>query len=231
MFLKMVSAVPDFIYLYSNNGIYVNLFVGNETSINHNNQKIVFKMTTGYPWEGDVRLQVSPEYPIRLAVKVRIPIWSTGQENPFGLYHSDLNERPVLKVNGESVNITPVNGYVSIDRTWKEGDEIRLELPMKPRYIYANDEVKALNNQVAIASGPIIYSLEKHLNSSLDNLTIDKEAPMEMKHNPSLLGGINVITGQAETNKNEAYQFTAIPYFSIGNIKSGDAYKVWVSTR
>lgn len=231
MFLKMVSAVPDFIYLYTNDAIYVNLFAGNETSINHNNQKILLRMATDYPWDGGINLQVSPESPIQLAIKVRIPSWAVGQENPFGLYRSDLNTRPVLKVNGEPVDITPVNGYVTIDRIWKKGDEIHLELPMKPRLIYANDEVKALNNQVAIASGPIIYGLEGNQNNKLSSLRIDKETPMEIKHNAVLLGGINVITGRGVTEKAEEIEFAAIPYFSIGNIKSGDAYKVWVNSK
>ncbi len=229
--MKMVSAVPDFIYLYTDDAIYVNLFAGNETSINHNNQKIFLKMATDYPWKGEVNLQVSPESPTQFAIKLRIPSWAIGQENPFGLYHSDLDTRPVLKVNGEPVDITTVNGYVAIDRTWKKGDEIHLELPMKPRLIYANDKVKALNNQVAIASGPIIYGLEGNQNNTLKDMRINKATPMEINYNTALLGGINVITGRGVTDKAEEIEFTAIPYFSIGNIKSGDAYKVWVNTK
>ena len=100
-----------------------------------------------------------------------------------------------LKVNGKSIKVTPVNGYVTIDRTWKKGDEIQLELPMKPRFVDAKEEVKVLNGQVAIASGPIVYGLEGNNNSDLEKLKIDTTARMEIKYNPELLGGINVITG------------------------------------
>ena len=231
MFLKMVSAIPDFIYLYQSNALYVNLFVGNETTLDHNNQKISLKMDTKYPWDGKVSLKVSPEAATRLAIKIRIPDWALGTENPFGLYQSDLKQRPALKVNGTPVKVVPVNGYVTIDRTWKKDDEIKLELPMQPRFINAGKEVKVLNGQVAIAAGPIVYSLEGNKNPGMDKLKIDANVPMKISFNPALSGGMNEITGSAINGNAEQVMFNAIPYFAIGNIKPGDKYEVWVNSR
>ncbi|HMF70225.1 MAG TPA: beta-L-arabinofuranosidase domain-containing protein [Flavitalea sp.] len=231
MFLKMVSAVPDFIYLYDSSELYVNLFVGNDATVNHNGERISLQMVTRYPWDGNVSLKVSPEAEAKLAVKVRIPNWATGKENPLGLYRSDLRSRVTLKVNGESINVTPVDGYVTIDRTWKKGDEIQLELPITPRFVDASEEVKVLNGQVAIASGPIVYGLEGNNNTDLGKLKIDTAARMEIKYYPGLLGGINVITGHGVNDKSGKVDFNAIPYFAIGNIKPGDNYKVWVNSK
>ena len=231
MFLKMVAAVPDFIYLYNTGGLYINLFLGNETMLHHNNKKIAIKMDTHYPWDGKISIRVSPESSTRLPVKLRIPGWALGQENPFGLYNSTAGSSVSLKVNGESIKVSPVNGYVTIDREWKKDDEILLELPMKPRFVYANKQVKVLNGQVAIASGPLVYGLEGNKNNGLDKLKIDTSAPLDITFKEDLLTGINIITGQGINEKSEKIQFTAIPYFSIGNLKSGDSYKVWVSSR
>jgi len=228
MFLKIVSAVPDFIYLYKDNKLYVNLFIGNEATLNHNNEKINLKMTTQYPWNGKVELLVSPTSEVNIPINIRIPNWAIGEENPFGLYNSKSSSPVSVKVNGETVKVAPVNGYVSIDRTWKSGDKIELELPMTPRFVYANEQVNDLAGQVAIASGPVIYCLEKNMNRELDKVTINTAGPLELKYSPDVLGGVNVVTGHGFTAENDDVSFTAIPYFAIGNIKTGDSYKVWM---
>jgi DUF1680 family protein len=231
MFLKMVGAMPDFIYLYRNDSLYVNLFVGNEATLTHHNKKIGLKTTTRYPWEGRVVLQLSPESETDIPIKIRIPGWALGQENPFGLYRSHSAAAVQLEVNGQAVEATPVNGYVTIDRKWKKGDEIVLDLPMKPRAIYANTRVAILQGQVAIASGPLIYGLEGNNNADLRKLKIDTDSPFNMVFNPALLGGINVITGGAVNEKAEPVKFQAIPYYAIGNLKPEDSYDVWINTR
>ncbi len=229
MFLKMVSAVPDFIYLYKKDTLYVNLFAGNEATLSHNNHLVKLKMTTKYPWEGNISLEISPDDNVKLPVKIRIPNWAVGKENPFDLYRSKVNSPVVLKINEESINIDPVNGYVTIDRNWKKGDRIELNLPMTPRLVYADPQVKDLTGLVAIASGPLVYGLEGNLNEQLGKLKIDVNSSLEMSYNSSLLGGVNVITGTGSNDKSET-KFQAIPYFALGNIKPGDTFKVWVDS-
>jgi DUF1680 family protein len=203
--------------------------VGNEATVNHNEQKISLKMDTKYPWNGRVSLKVSPEKPTRLPIKMRIPNWALGKENPFGLYMSDLKSPVTLKVNAQAIKLAPVNGYVTIDRIWSKGDEVQLELPMQPRLIHANDAVKVLAGQVAIASGPIIYSLEANKNPGLEKLKIAPKTEMKMEYAPAILDGVNVITGVAN-NQSQQIKFVAIPYFAIGNINPRGAYKVWVDS-
>jgi DUF1680 family protein len=231
MFLKIVAAIPDFIYNYNTKGLYINLFVGNKAKFRHNNQDISLSMTTKYPWNGKVAMRLSAATDVKLPVMIRIPGWATGQENPFGLYLSNAGTQVTLKVNGESITVVAANGYVTIDRTWKEGDEIQLELPMQPRFIYAREEVKNLNGQVAIASGPVVYGLEHNGNPALEKLVIDTKESMQITFDPTLLGGVSVITGRGDTGKAGDVEFTAVPYFAIGNATPGDSYKVWVTSK
>ncbi len=229
MFLKLVSAVPDFIYLYKSDSLYVNLFVGNDATLHHNNKTVHLKTTTKYPWDGSVTIEVSPEEETDLPVSVRIPSWALGKENPFDLYRSNVGSPVTLQVNGESINVSPVKGYVTISRKWKKGDKIEMNLPMNPRFVEANPQVKDLTGQVVIASGPLVYGLEGNLNSQLPKLKIDLNSPMQMNFNASLLGGVNVITGNGFNDKAQKIEFQAIPYFALGNTKPGDMYKVWVN--
>lgn len=222
MFLKMVSAVPDFIYAYDSSKLYVNLYVGSELTLKHNDKNIALSMSTQYPWNGLVNLKVDANAPVKMPILLRIPGWATGRENPLGLYESNVGTPVVLKVNGEQQEITTTKGYATIDREWKAGDEITLELPVVPRIVRANQQVSILGGQVTIAAGPIVYGLEGNMNPKLKDLKIDAAAPMQMSYDANLLGGINVIKGA---------DFTAIPYFAIGNIKAGDNYKVWVTSK
>lgn len=231
MFLKIMSAVPGYIYSHEANNLYVNLFIGSQTEIElQNGNKVEVKQETNYPWNGKVSLNINPEKEKTFTVKIRIPGWAQGKENPYDLYTSNLNPAVTLKVNGKPQQLKIVNGYSEIKRRWKKGDKIELILPMQPRIITANKEVKALKNMVAIAAGPIVYCLEGTDNDDLDNLSLDTSALLRSSYRPDMLQGINVITGSAVTNKGEKVSVTAIPYYAAGN-RASKGYKVWMPIR
>ena len=60
MFLKLMGAMPGFIYAQDKTGIYVNLFVGSTAKIKLAGQTVVLKQPTDYPWNGDVKIEVKP---------------------------------------------------------------------------------------------------------------------------------------------------------------------------
>lgn len=139
MFLKMVSAVPGYIYARRAREIYVNLFIGSEVQIPLGKQVVQLKQETRYPWEGDVDITVNPEEETAFALKIRIPGWAQGYENPYDLYRSDLVAPVKLAVNGKPVVTDIKNGYAAIRRKWKKGDRVQLVLPVQPRLVYANE--------------------------------------------------------------------------------------------
>lgn len=228
MFLKLVSAVPGYIYSHQGKDIFVNLFIGSNTDIALGNNKVHIDQQTLYPWEGAITLNVNPEKKDEFALKIRIPGWARSVENPYGLYKSTTNASVELKVNGESIPLNMVDGYAEIRREWSEGDKVELSLPMQPRVITASQEVKDLNGLVALAAGPLVYSLEACDNKDLADLKIKAQLPMEVKFNKDLLGGVNVIEGKAVDKNNNEVSFTAIPYYAVGNRDLGAAYKVWL---
>jgi DUF1680 family protein len=52
------------------------------------------------------------------------------------------------------------DGYALIERDWKKGDVVALNLPMPVRRIAAMDSVKADQNRVALQRGPLVYCVE-----------------------------------------------------------------------
>ncbi|HMG89876.1 MAG TPA: beta-L-arabinofuranosidase domain-containing protein [Chryseolinea sp.] len=232
MFLKMVGAVPDFIYGTTPGGIDVNLFIGSSATVNVNGEDhIEIAQKTNYPWDGKSTITVNPDKERSFVIRVRIPGWATGVENPFGLYNSNVKSNVELKVNGSAVSVTPLDGYAVIERVWKKGDSIELLLPMEPRVIHADAKVTDLAGHAAIASGPLVYCVEKNMNSKLDEIKIDADTPMEMRFDPAVLGGVNVIKGNAVLKGGSKVTFAAIPYYAAGNLSTAEGYKVWVRER
>lgn len=72
----------------------------------------------GYPFAGDVRLQVELKQATTFTLRLRIPAWADGAR---------------VAVNGESVPATVVPGeWLDLTRQWQSGDAISLDLPMTP---------------------------------------------------------------------------------------------------
>jgi DUF1680 family protein len=228
MILKMVGALPQYIYGTDDKGVYVNLFIGSDAKLNLGTSKIMVKQTTGYPWKGVMQITVSPDQPKTFAVNVRIPGWAQSKENPFGLYHSKADAPVTLKVNGKSVPVKPVNGYATITRSWKKGDVIELSLPMQPRIVTVSDSVKTIKDKLAIASGPIVYGFEDLDNPGITMYSIKPGQAMTATYKPELLNGVNVINGQATDGSGNAVKFNAIPFYSLGNRKPSTTYQVWM---
>jgi DUF1680 family protein len=205
------------------------LFIGSTATITMNGEdRIELGQKTNYPWDGKTTITVNPEAEKSFVIRVRIPGWAMGVENPFGLYNSNVKANVALKVNGSAISVAPVDGYAVIERVWKKGDSIELLLPMEPRVIQADTKVTDLTGQAAIASGPLVYCVEKNMNSKLNEMKIDTNATMEMSFDPALLGGVNVIKGHAILNGGLKVTFAAIPYYAAGNLSAAEGYKVWV---
>lgn len=225
MFLKITSQIPDYIYATDGHAVYVNLFIGNEANVSVAGTEVALSQETAYPWSGTVGISVDPAQEARFPVKVRIPGWARGVENPYALYSSDLTSTPRLSVNGKEVKIKVKNGYAVIDRRWRKGDRIELNLPMDPRVITAAGEVKDLVGTACVASGPVIYCFESVDNPDLGSVSLaDAGTLVARKSSTGMLGGVNVISDTATGA-------VAIPYYAIANRQRDTSHKVWVPRR
>ncbi|RYG04126.1 MAG: DUF1080 domain-containing protein, partial [Chitinophagaceae bacterium] len=226
MFLKMVGSLPQFIYAKDAKDLYVNLFIGSEAQIKIGGIEVGVKQTTAYPWKGNSTIKIDPNKPSEFTVFVRVPGWAMSKENPFDLYTSSVTKKVTVSVNGKPVNINPVNGYVAINRKWKKGDFIDLNLPVEPRLVTPNNAVNTIKGKMAIAAGPLIYAVESPDNTEIKNALLKIDAGVSEKFNPQLLNGANEITGTF-VNGEKSEPFTAIPFFAIGN-NGVHPYKVWL---
>lgn len=232
MFLKFMGAMPGFIYGYNGNDIFVNLYAGSNATIAAKDGNVKLTQTTAYPYGDKISIEVEPETDGQFAINLRIPGWAQGKENPFGLYQSAAASDYTITVNGKEIEAPVTNGYAAINRKWAKGDVIELNLPVAPRFVTAHPEVTDLTNQVAIATGPLVYCLEGCDNDSVAKLTIDTTKVLTAENlNVEGLGNTVIVGGTAITPEGAETEFKAIPYYLLGNRTKGAPYNVWLPVK
>ncbi len=206
---RTLLKVQEFIYAYTTNDIYVNLYIGSEAKINFTKTAVKINQTTEYPWDGKVRLTILPQKTTTFTIKLRIPDWA-----------QSFN----ISVNNNLINPNvQQDGYIWLDREWKQSDTIELTFAMPVKRIVAHPEMKNNEGRVAIQRGPIIYGFEAIDNDGTTDITIAKDAQFEHLFRPDLLGGIVTISGK----KADGGKFLAIPFYALAN--RGKSHQiVWV---
>ncbi len=237
---RFIASVPGYVYAQRGDELWVNLYMASTADIKLDNGRTLrMVQETRYPWEGAVKILVSPDESAPLAINVRIPGWAQNEPAPSDLYRfADKSGEPVvLRVNGKSVPIKTDKGYVNLRRTWKKGDAIELSLPMPVRRVIANEQVAADRGRVALQRGPIVYTAEwpDNANGRVRNLMLPDSERLAARHEPALLNGVTVVKGKAyalafdaagRVTKTEE-QFTAIPYYAWAHRGRGEMM-VWI---
>lgn len=231
---RFLASVPGYIYAQGNNSLYVNLFAQSSSTIQLNKKlPVTISQETQYPWDGQVKISVSPEKASQFALYLRIPGWAGNQPVPSDLYSfvSPEKDSVSVTVNGEPVQYKSEKGYAVIDREWKQGDVVNYSIPMSIRRVEANKNVADDFGKVAIERGPIVYCLEGVDNGAeFFKFVLPDTAKLSATFAPETLNGVVTISGEATITENKAIKsqkFTAIPYFVWDN-RGINEMKVWV---
>lgn len=227
---RFIPSIPGYIYASSEKEIYINLFVASETVVDLENQAIKIKQETRYPWEGKIKITISPTRETEFTLNVRIPGWTQNQPVPGDLYRyvNKVEAEPKMSINGESTPIELENGFVRLERRWRSSDIIELDLPMPVRLLVSHPHVKENTGKVAIERGPLVYCVEgiDHGGKALD-LALPESPQFFAEYDPDLLKGIVVIKGKALLDGKEQ-TLTAIPYFAWSHRGVGEM-AVWIN--
>jgi len=240
---RFVPAIPGYIYAVTDNELYINLYISNESNVLIGKNKVAVSQKANFPWDGKVEISLNPETSSDFDVKIRFPGWVINEALPGDLYYfADQNNDPVnIKVNGENIEInTLVDGYAVISKNWKQGDKIDIEFPMPVRKVVANERIFDDRDKVAFQRGPVIFCAEWPDNNegNILDLMIKNDAPFTTEFIPSLLEGTQVIKttgfqtkrtldGKVEMLKEEP--LTLIPY-ALWNNRGAGQMMVWLPT-
>lgn len=126
-------------YFRDERGVFVNLYVPSSVRWTQDSAQVVLRQTGNYPEEPQIEMELTLSKPKEFALRLRIPAWA---------------EATAIAVNGKRVANPVVPGtFAEIRRTWKSGDRVELEFPMKVR-LEALDSRHA--DLVAVLSGPLV---------------------------------------------------------------------------
>lgn len=231
--LRTLCEAQDYAYSIEKGGVYVNLYGGNTLNTNIEGVgEITLTQKTDYPWDGAVNISVDKlKGKKQFEIKLRVPDWCT--------------EGAKITVNGEEQNIEAKAGtYATVNRTWKKGDVVSINMPMRTRIVEANPLVEESRGQVAVQRGPIVYCLESN---DLGGLSIDDIAiPLDAKFTPvdmtidgsriKALEGEVINRSEASwkgqlyreaTTKKQMVKVRLIPYYAWGN-RGKSEMTVWM---
>ncbi len=237
---RFLASVPGYVYAQQGDNLYVNLYVASTADVSMDGRTVKIDQETRYPWDGAIKITVTPQGKRDFALRLRIPGWARNEAMPTDLYRfEDVDREPVvLKVNGKPVAIQLDKGYAVLSRSWKAGDTIELNLPMPVRRVIANPAVAADRGRVALQRGPIVFCAEWADNPGgrVRNLVLPQSARLKAAFQPDLLGGVVTITGTAASLGRDAQgavtrkeqPLTVIPYYAWAHRGPGEM-TVWLA--
>jgi hypothetical protein len=224
---RTLLQLPVYIYSGTDSSIHINQYIGSSFTIdNVMKTDVGIVQQTSYPKDGKIAITINPEDVKTFTIYLRIPDRQVSM-----LYQPDkiLNGYLSFKLNGKAFKPSMYKGYAVIEREWKKGDRIELEIPMEVQKIYSVPEVKENRGKVAFQYGPLVYALEKTDIGGKDpaEISVNKNIPLSLNYDKSLLGGVWTISGKL----NDGSVFKAIPFYARMNREIPGKYAVWLNEK
>ena len=230
---RTLARLHGWVYSLTDDAVWVNIFGPSTlTTKLSNGQAISLTQQTDYPWDGTVAITIEKAPPEPLGIMLRVPGWAANAS---------------VTVNGQVTGTEAQPGtYLAVRRHWSPGDVIEMNLPMEVVFLQASPLVEETRNQVAVMRGPIVYCLESTdlpEDVNIADVAINPYGQWTPEHEPDLLGGITVLTGDAivspaqdwtgrlyrrmDLSKPKRIRVPLIPYYAWAN-RGQSQMAVWL---
>jgi len=130
----------QFIYTHRNDSLFVNLFIASQ--LNWKQKGVVIVQQTLFPDQESTKLTIHTTSPKYFKLMVRHPSWVAPESFKI------MVGKEVLHVSSNP------SSYVSIARTWKDGDVVKILLPMENSL----ENLPNVPQYVAVMHGPILLA-------------------------------------------------------------------------
>jgi DUF1680 family protein len=218
---RTFTGLPRWIYSLSDDGVSINLFAGCELDTRlASGDPVKVSMTTNYPWDEEVKIQIAEAPANGMRLSFRIPGWCT---------NATLNGKPIE------------NGIHEV--TVHACEELTIILPMQATMYQANPMIEQANGMLAVKRGPVVYCLEGcDITSevSIDELALPIDAAfveVSMNDMPYEMVGLqtelvhrpkgNGLYHPLVLDEEQRVSVRFIPYFSWANRQESDM-SVWL---
>jgi DUF1680 family protein len=239
--VRLMPSIPGYVYAQKDNNVFVNLFISSHANLSVDNKMVQLIQQNNYPWNGSLVFKINPTSPLVFNLLVRIPGWVQNQAIPSDLYSFAKNSdaHASIKINGQVITYNLQNGYAVLNRKWKKGDVVEVDLPMEVREVVANKNIKDDIGKVALQRGPLVYCAEWPDNfGKASNIILTQNAVYAPVFDPALLKGVMTIKSEMpaviindENSVTTVRQpFTAIPYYSWAHRGKGEMM-IWFPSK
>lgn len=128
-------------YSSPDNGLAAMLYSPNEivAKVGKDASEIRINEVTDYPFNNSIRFEISAKKDVAFPLYLRIPSWCS---------------EAVVSLNGSVVRKEKGGRVITLNRTWKNGDKLVMELPME---VTVSEWGR---NSRAIERGPLVYALK-----------------------------------------------------------------------
>jgi DUF1680 family protein len=140
--LESHTKLQDTIYFHSadHQTLYVNLFI--PSTLTWAEHKVRVQQVTNFPYADSSKIIIHGSG--RFDVKLRVPGWAT--------------KGMTVKVNGREEPVTAKPGtYLTLSRTWNDGDTIEMQMP----FSFHLDHVMDQPNVASLLYGPVLLAAEE----------------------------------------------------------------------
>ncbi len=196
---RLIASLGEYIYSYNDHEIAVHLYVEGSGTFQVDGQPITLRQSTHYPWDGRVKLGFDLAEPLEFGLRLRIPGWC---------------REAIATLNGRYIELEDglERGYLVLKRVWKPGDEVELQLEMPVERMYACPDVRQDAGKTALMRGPLVYCLESADNIlPLQHIILPRGTEFEAWFEDDLLGGVEIIQGEALTVSTEEWNGRFVP--------------------
>jgi len=181
------------------------------------------RVETDYPWDGRVTVTIVDTPPTAWRLSLRIPAWCRSSS--------------VAVVDEPSREIAHGTSSIELDRGWRAGERVVLDLAMPVRVTHPDRRVDAIRGTVAIERGPLVYCIETAdlpASVELEDVVVDADVRAEPADRSDLGAGVVGLRlpayarrDRAGATTDEPIEIGAIPYFLWAN-RSVEAMRVWI---
>jgi DUF1680 family protein len=235
--MRQIASVAHYIATTDRTGVQVHQYMPAVISVQGDEgTEATLRVETRYPWDGTVRVTIEEASGGPWQLRLRVPGWCSAA---------------TVRVNDHPTRPSPGSSYALVERPWRAGDVVTLDLPMEPVLVEPSPRVDAIRDSLAIERGPLVYCLEEaDQDPGLDLLDVRAaaHAPMQARWQDDLLGGVTAIdlegtvvdagewsarlyrpvgAGGPEALSKRVITLRAVPYYAWANRGPG-AMRVWI---
>ncbi|MGO4501087.1 beta-L-arabinofuranosidase domain-containing protein, partial [Paenibacillus sp. 2RAB27] len=138
--MESYTKLDDSLYYHTEEDLYVNMYVGSK--LNWAEKGLQLTQQADIPQSDKATFKINAAPSEAVNIKFRSPDWIA------------KGQKVAVTINGATLNVEAVNGYMAINRVWKIGDIVELTFPLEVQVSTLKDNPEA----AAFTYGPLVLS-------------------------------------------------------------------------